>query len=220
MAYVQFANGQMNPASSVAIMGGSGWANSDRYDVQAKAKGTPPQEVMHGPMLQGILEDRFQVKVHRETKVVPVYELTKARGGSKLKPFQEGRCTPIDPLKLRLPEEDRAGAQPTCAFDTTVRDRNILNEAEGWTVDQFCRMFLARLDRPVIDETGIQGRFNFHLEYTPDSTTPGYRTLGATESPAISIFDALQEQLGLKLVPSRGPGEILFIDHVERPSEN
>ena len=220
MAYVQFANGQMNPPSSITISGGSAWANSDRYDIKAKAEGTPRQETMHGPMLQRILEDRFQVKVHHETKEVPVYELTEAKGGSKLKPFQEGRCIAIDPSKLRQPEQDQVDGQKTCAFDTNVHGHNIVNEAEGWTVEQFCLMFFARLDRPVINKTGIPGRFNFRLEYTPDSTTPGYRILGDRDSAATSIFEALQEQLGLKFVSSKGRGEFLVIDHVERPSEN
>ena len=94
-------------------------------------------------------------------------------------------------------------------------------------VDEFSRIFLnGALDRPVIDKTGITGRFDFHLEYAPDQATPRFLPGGdvpdaaPSDPPGPSIFTAVQAQLGLKLEPAKGPGEFLVIDSVVRPSDN
>jgi len=87
-------------------------------------------------------------------------------------------------------------------------------DAAGMKFDDFCKIFLGHLDRPVTNKTGITGRFDFHLEYARDGAAP------SDEPPGPSIFTAVQEQLGLKLTPAKGPGEFIVIDHVERPSEN
>jgi uncharacterized protein (TIGR03435 family) len=91
-------------------------------------------------------------------------------------------------------------------------------ETQAMTLDDFARSTLGVMDRPVINKTGIQGRFNFHLEYTPDETSSAGRPVdpGVAE---VSIFSAVQ-QLGLKLEPAKGPGDYLVIDHAEKPSEN
>ena len=95
-------------------------------------------------------------------------------------------------------------------------------DAQSMTVSEFSNIFLrGALDRPVIDRTGITGKYDFHLEYGIDESTPRFQTDGGPgDRMGPSIFTAVQEQLGLKLEPSTGPGEILVIDHVERPSEN
>jgi uncharacterized protein (TIGR03435 family) len=87
--------------------------------------------------------------------------------------------------------------------------------AEGLTIDEFCKIALTGLDRPVVDKTEFAGRFNFPLEYLPGGPAPS-----DDPSAGPSIFSALQEQFGLKLEPAKGPGEIHVTDHVERPSEN
>ena len=98
MAYVLFANGHVNPpwTGSVPVNGGPAWINSDRYEIDAKAESPQSQGMMHGPMLQTLLEDRFKLKVHRETGEVPVYELTVAKGGIKMQHLKERSCTPVD----------------------------------------------------------------------------------------------------------------------------
>jgi uncharacterized protein (TIGR03435 family) len=95
------------------------------------------------------------------------------------------------------------------------------------SVADFCQnLTWDALDRPVIDKTGITGRFNFRIEFAPDEATPFFRTAGGDPSAATpeptgpSIFTALREQLGLKLESAKGPVEFLVIEHVERPSEN
>lgn len=90
MAYVSFANGHLNPAASVPISGGAAWINSDRYSINARVEGTQSQGTMRGPMMQALLEDRFNLKIHREAREILVYALTVAKGGPKLQQFKEG----------------------------------------------------------------------------------------------------------------------------------
>jgi uncharacterized protein (TIGR03435 family) len=213
MAYVVFANGRVDLASSTPIEGGPGWINSDRYTIDAKADGTPNEAMMSGPMLQGLLEERFKLKIRREVRKVPVYELTVAKGGSKLQPFKEGSCIPFD--LARYPPVLPGPGQEFCNGRQTKKGLNRVVEEQGMTFGDFCKIELGHLDRPVVDKTGITGRFDFHLEYSIDG-------IPSPDEPitAPSIFTAVQEQLGLKLVPTQGPSEFLVIDHVERPSEN
>jgi bla regulator protein blaR1 len=212
---------QCFPRTFVPVEGSLPWLGSDRYMLDAKAEGNPPQEVMRGPMLRALLEDRFKLKVHREIRQVPVYELTVAKGGPKLKRFEEGSCIPFDLFKQ---------GPKTC---NQRMDRKGPNEVVAWhgtSLDEFSKTVLTvALDRPVIDKTGIAGKFEFHLVFAPDQSTPillpggdmANNPIVPSDDPAgPSIFTAIQEQLGLKLQPAKGPREFLVIDHVERPSEN
>ncbi|HTB12590.1 MAG TPA: TIGR03435 family protein [Bryobacteraceae bacterium] len=219
MAYVLFADGRVHPRMVVPIEGGPGWINSERYTIDAKAEGAPSHGMMHGPMLQALLEERFHLKTHRETREIPVYALTAAKGGLKLKPFQEGSCTPIDfdsffaqfpPPPLPEPPQ----GQRYCITRGTSKGLNNLVEAEATSLDLFTRDYFGGLDRPVINRTGVAGLFNFRLEYAPQET-PSDDPAGAP-----SIFIALQQQLGLKLDAAKGPGEFLVIDRVQKPTEN
>jgi uncharacterized protein (TIGR03435 family) len=220
-AYVAFANGHsVTPGyvRHVQIEGGPSWIDFDRFEINARAKGAASQILMAGPMMQGLLEDRFNLKIHLETREVPAYALTVAKGGPKLKPFHEGSCTPI-PLDLilstflppDLPPNDhycRSGGETKGGIEAI--------NVQATTLDDFARMHLALFaGRPVINKTGIPGRFDFHLEFAPDEETPpGEPPAGPT------IFTALDQQLGLKLESTRGPGEFLVIDSIEKPSQN
>jgi uncharacterized protein (TIGR03435 family) len=170
-------------------------------------------------MLQALLEDRFKLKLHRETREVPVYALTLEQGGSRLKPFAEGSCIPM-PLKVPLPE--LAPGQQYCNVKVGIQPPVV--DAQGSTLTEFSHLLDLVLDRPVIDKTGRSEKFDIHLEFAPDAATPRFLAGGDLATPAgapvgasgASIFSALQ-QLGLKLEPTRGPREFLVIDHVERP---
>ena len=117
--------------------------------------------MMRGPMLQALLEEQFHLKTHRETREIPVYELSVARGGPKLRPF-DGHCTPVDFTKGNLPAQLEAkGSCPIVMADTRV-------DAPGQTIDDFMKFVLVMMDRPVIDKTGLAGRFDIHLELPPD----------------------------------------------------
>jgi uncharacterized protein (TIGR03435 family) len=217
-AYV--TNGQFNPLDQTPIEGGPVWIDSDRYQIVAKAEGSPGQETMRGPMLRALLEDRFKVKVHRETREVSVYSLTVAKSGPKLKPFQEGSCLVLDFSKpFALPEKPI----PFCGIPQRKRNGlNVTFEVHGGSLDDLSKALGTDLDRIVINRTAIAGKFDFHLEFAPDETTPTLKSWLAAADPSggPSIFTAIQQQLGLKLESAKGPREFLVIDSIERPSEN
>jgi bla regulator protein blaR1 len=219
-AYVRFADGHPHPTGIVPITGGAAWIHSELFDIDARAEGNPNEEMMQGPMLQTLLEDRFQLKIHRETREVPVYALTVELGSSRLKPFQEGSCIPM-PLKVPLPT--LPPGQQYCKVRVGIQPPVV--DAQGSTLTEFSQMLNLILDRPVIDKTGITGKFDIHLEFAPDAATPRFLVGGdlagqvGPASTGSSVFDAMA-QLGLKLEPTLGPREFLVIDHVDRPSEN
>jgi uncharacterized protein (TIGR03435 family) len=209
MAHGYFANGVSYTPKIVQISGAPGWANADRYDIEAMAEGNPSQALMRGPMLQALLENRFKLKFHNDTREGAVYALTVSKGGVKMPTMAAGSCTPID-LKHPL---DSASAN-FCGTETRKRTGPLLTvNVHGISMADLANGLLAELTaRTVIDKTGLDGLFDFHLEYSPDQPDD------ATRGP--SIFTALQEQLGLKLEASKGPVKVFVIDHVERPSDN
>jgi uncharacterized protein (TIGR03435 family) len=173
-------------------------------------------------MMQALLEDRLKLKIHRETREVPVYALTVAQGGSRLKPFEEGSCTNM-PLTVPLPA--LAPGQAYCKVRVGIQRPAV--DAQGSTLTEFSQLLDLVLDRPVIDMTGIPGKFDIHLEFAINEATPRFLPGGdlarfagpASNAAAPSIFTAIQ-QLGLKLEATNGPSEFLVIDHVERPIVN
>ena len=216
-AYFRFAGSRFNPVGVIPIKGGPDWIRSELYEINAKAEGQPASEMMHGPMLQQLLEDRFKLKIHREIKEGAVYELTLVKGGSKLKPFQEGSCAHLGST-YPVPEPPTRQQYCKALVGPTMLD------AEGSTLGDFSKLINLLLDRPVIDKTGLTGKFDIHLEFSGDDTPPALRRpeapSAASDTSGPTIFAAIQEQLGLKLVPAKGPVESLVIDHVEKPSEN
>ena len=218
-AYNAYADGHINPNSEPApIRGGPSWLRSASYEINAKAEGNASVTMMLGPMMQRLLEDRFQLKIRRETSEGPVYFLTVTRGGAKLHPFTEGSCTPwsVPPPPL----------QPGTKYcGNMINGISSSVEALGSTLEGFCRTLRILLDRPVIDKTGIKGRFDIRVKFPREGTTlDGLRLNGPPQAAdpigPSSIFAALQEELGLKLESGRGPVETLVIDRIERPSEN
>jgi uncharacterized protein (TIGR03435 family) len=222
MAYVQFANGTRRPpGSEVPIEGGPGWINSIRYDIDAKAGGAPGLAMMSGPMMQALLEERFQLKIRRDTRTVPVYELTVAKGGPKLLIAQSGKCVTSDPGP---PEPGKPWTPPCGAFNEPNPNGGVYTY--GQTMAGLCRQFSGSLRRDVIDKTGIAGAFDIHLELSFEDMSPGDGDApidpGATAISAdpFAAISAAVQKVGLRLVPAKGPGDVLVIDHVERPSEN
>jgi uncharacterized protein (TIGR03435 family) len=212
------------------MKGGPSWINSERYDIDAKAGGALNRRTMLGPMLQALLEERFQLKVHVETEEVNVYELTVAKGGIKLQRLEEGGCIPIGSPKVA--SQPSGSPKPRCgAVHYGKSGTNKTLDVIGMSVSGFSGLLRNFLDRPIIDKTGIAGLFTFHLEYVPDEFTSGLYSgadnpdgapAGTTSTPPTgpSILGALQQQLGLKLEKTKGPHGFLVIDHVEKPSEN
>ena len=142
-AYVLFADGRHQPSSSLKLLpveGGPAWINSERYSVEAKAEDAASPELMQGPMLQALLEERFMLKIRHETREVPVYALTVAKGGLKVQRSEEGGCTPRDPTKSPAPRL-QPGEKPYCgqaglvrkgsAFSWDLRGMSLMSSPSG-----------------------------------------------------------------------------------------
>jgi len=185
------------------VVGGPAWMTKDEYDVDAVAGEDVNFRNDLPGMLQKLLADRFQLTFHREQRELSVYALTVAKGGPK--------------MKASDPNVPGNGASCERMGSCTYR---------GEPLDHFARwMGFVVLDKPVSDKTGLTGKYDFTLNWTPDETQ--YTGMGIHVPQAVSnpnappeLFTALQEQLGLKLEAHKTPAEVLVIDHVERPSEN
>jgi uncharacterized protein (TIGR03435 family) len=226
-AYYIFADGvSMNP-KSIEISGGPNWMLSDTYEISAKAEDGAPFAQMAGPMMQALLEERFGLELHYESKEAPVYFLTVAKSGPKLEPTKEGSCVAIDINHAPTPAPGqprliRCGSQGLSSKNGmfTMNSRGITMELLANDA-QLTRI----MGRPIVDKTGLSGRFDVHLEFALD-TSAAVASGEATAPPTTPvvpagalIFEAFQ-QLGLKLEPGKGSVKILIIDRLERPSEN
>lgn len=161
-AYSMFADGVSQNPRRMQIFGGPDWAKTDTWDIEARAADAPIAE-MYGPMLQKLLEDRFQLRIHRETRQLPVYVLTLAKGEPKLPATKAGSCVPLDLNRIDQP----APGSVRCG-SAAVRGNGggTVIDSHGQTLAAIAaRGFYADLDRPVIDQTGLAGMFNMHLEF-------------------------------------------------------
>ncbi len=233
-AYVFYANGRWNQPGPriVPIEKRPAWADSDLYTIEAKAEGTPSPGTMRGPMMQSLLEERFHLKLHTEFQEIPVYSLTVAKGGPKLQASQEGSCQPmLSDKSVSIP----APGQPPLPICGMLQTTNKEFRVRGATMADLAVSLSRRLDREVIDQTGIAGTFDIRVPLGPGLAgvvapapppPPGGGVDPAAQANPVDptdFFDAAQsiaQKLGLKLERSKGPGRILVIDHVEKPSEN
>ena len=218
-AYFTFADGKTRGNSDLRLEGGPDWTMTDRYTITAKADRPVSPYMLRGPMLQALLEDRFKLKIRRETRETPLYALTVAKGGAKLKKFEEGSCTIRDTTVYPAPQL-QPGQPEFCRNGLMVGSRKVTLESKGETMAEFARRLNAS-GRPVVDRTGLSGRYEIHLEFAP---AEGFVQLPPGVDPpdfsgAPSIFSVLEE-IGLKLEPIKGPRDFLVIDHIERPTEN
>jgi uncharacterized protein (TIGR03435 family) len=219
-AYIQFAEGTPPAFISPRIMqqeikGRPSWYDSDRFTIDATTQGPQPREVLMGPMLQALLEERFKLQTHRETRDVPIYELKVAKGGPKLQAAKEGKCAVFD--RNNPPPEPGSGGLPICG--------GFAGEyMYGTTMENLSRQLTVLLDRDVVDKTDLAEKFDIHFEWSPDEITTG--TPGPPADPAAfrsklaSDLEAAIPRLGLVLQPAKGSSKFLVIDHVEKPAEN
>jgi len=214
-AYIQFPGGERVEFVSPRVMqqdikGGPSWIDSERLTIEAKAEGPVSADVMRGPMLQALLEDRFQLKIRREPREVSVYELVVAAGGPKLRVAKPGSCMALDRDHVP-PEPDSGRSLPKlCGVFSG-------EYMYGTSMATFCRQLTAILDRDVVDRTGLTGVYDIHLFGLPDVPPPSPD--GAP--PAMTLASALEAtipRLGLKLEPAKSAVEFLVIDHVEKPA--
>jgi uncharacterized protein (TIGR03435 family) len=212
------------------ISGAPNWADSKRYDIQAKADKSVAEELGKGSldqrtvkyqrMLQSLLVDRFKLTLHRETKELPVYELVIAKHGPKLEEAKPGNTYP-----------NGIGGPGSHSGPHVLQIRSGQLVGQALPMADLARLLTRPLGRTVLDKTGLTGDYDFKLQWTPDEnqlpmlegTEGGPQGAGSARPPdstGPSMFTAIQEQLGLKLESKKGPVEVLVIDHVEEPSEN
>jgi uncharacterized protein (TIGR03435 family) len=191
----------------IQLVGGPSWIKSSRFDIVAKVEGSPALDTNKPgstatdddrravneirSMLRRLLADRFTLRLHPETRNLPIYELVMVNGEGRLGPALRkaaGNCGSVC-------GSIRSSA-PGHVIATSVSMGSIAHSMSGW------------VRRTVVDRTGINGDMDFTLTYAPE---------GTTDSTDPSIFTALQEQLGLKLQPTVGPVEVLVVDSAERP---
>jgi uncharacterized protein (TIGR03435 family) len=188
------------------ISGGPKWMDEDRYDIEAKPPASssssklttpnpklpPPQEELL--MLRSLLADRFKLQLHNGTKEGPVYELVVSDKGARLKAAKN------------------ADAFPVVAYGRTgVAELPDFMRGENASMQLFAARLALEFQRPVLDRTGLKGAFDFVFKYAKD--------FGDADAGP-SLFAVIQEELGLKLVPAKGPVDLLVIDRAEKPSEN
>jgi uncharacterized protein (TIGR03435 family) len=213
------------------LTGGPSWLDSDRFDIVAQAEGdlspTPPggQPGAAQLMMQRLLTDRFGLAVHAESRELPVYALTLARSDGRLGPRIKPAAVDCLALMTKAPGGVAAQApqlpdgRPACG---ARRDGTGRVTAGGTSMLMFATQLLTgQSDRLVIDRTGLTGSYDFDYEYAPDVSGRGDGPNPATAvSDRPSLFTALEEQLGLKLQPTRAPVDVLVIDRVAPPTEN
>ncbi|HEX4138540.1 MAG TPA: TIGR03435 family protein [Bryobacteraceae bacterium] len=191
------------------ISGGPTWVNGDHYDIVAETPGDIRRNVDEQmSMLRALLVDRFQLTFHREQKELPIYTLTVANSGSKIKKSDGQPPDGRPALVFRLFPERRALLP--------VRDATM---AEFASVLQH-----GPVDRPVVDKTALSGRYDFDLDWAPNEDEFGgmmsARPPLSDDSAKPDLFAAVQQQLGLRLLATRGPVETFVIDKAEHPAEN
>ena len=155
-----------------AIKGSPAWINSARYTIVAEAEGGQSEAMMRGPMMQSLLEDRFNLRIHHEAKEISVYSLIVAKAGPKLQPSHEGSCIPLDPDHLRSKANSGSVSVPLCGFVRESTSGDGL-DMKGVAMEDLCRQLTAWLGQEVIDKTGIAGTFDIHLELTFADLAPG-----------------------------------------------
>jgi uncharacterized protein (TIGR03435 family) len=192
------------------IAGGPRWIDGDRFDVEAKSEALVPVAEMR-LMLQRMLADRFTLRLHREPREMQGYALVVATGGAKL--------------------QEATGSEPRSGM-TTIGGGPVT--ASKTTMSMLATFLAQRLGRPVEDRTALAGRYNFTLSWTPgNDERPRFgvdplnlppeikeRLQSNSDRSGTSVFTALQEQLGLRLLSQQVTGEILVVDAADLPSEN
>lgn len=172
------------------IAGGPAWLNTDGFEISARADKPVEDEGVINTMLRNLLAERFKLEVHREVRNVRALVLEVTKSGPKM-------------------EESTDPAATTSSGRGSVEGRKI-------TMDRFAEVLARQMEFPVVNRTGLDGFFNLDLEWTPlrlSATSPD-------EPDGPSVFTAIQEQLGLRLVAQKMPIEMLVIDRAEKPEEN
>jgi uncharacterized protein (TIGR03435 family) len=213
------------PLQISRVIGGPEWIDSARYEINTKGDWQPtpdgpPRELFL--MIRSLLEERFNLKTHHETRELPIYELVVARADGKLGPGLHKSDVDCDAVFAArragvAPPPPRGPMDPPPCRLMGGPARII---SGGTTMEQLATNLALRVERRVIDRTGLSGRFEFNLAFTPDRIPDGAPPPGvpAIDPNGPGIFTAIQEQLGLKLLPAKVQADVVVIDNVERPT--
>jgi uncharacterized protein (TIGR03435 family) len=219
------------------IVGGPDWINVDRYDIEAKLEDIgkprpilPPDPNVPDEMalcIQSLLEDRFQLKAHKESRDLPVYELTATKGGSKMTLAADQSMPQLPKPGDPPPPRPEPGARPGRGGLFIQRTpAGFTLKATGVSLAQFISNISQLVGRPVVNKTELNsGLYDIDLEWADNGPSGGPPLAPGTESAPSdtsgpSIFTALQEQLGLRLVSAKGPVDVVVIDSVQKPTAN
>ena len=202
------------------IFGAVTWLESARFDLEAKSPG-PAQLPQLRLMVQSMLDDRFKLKIHRETRELPIYSLILAKSGVKDGPglieSAVGDCGPVE--TPAAPSKDPRLPAAVCG---TVNPGPGRIFGQHGRISQLADRLATMLGRTVVDKTGLDGVYDIELTFTPDADMAPPLPPGqpAPDVPGPSLFTAIQEQLGMKLVAGKGPVEVIVIDSAEKPAGN
>jgi uncharacterized protein (TIGR03435 family) len=234
MQYMVFAY-KLTPDQVVSVQSQlPKWATTERFDIQARASGNPTKDQFR-LMMQALLADRFKLAVHYETRQLSVFALVLDKPGKLGPQFQphpaDSPCSAAPPAPASVPGAVAtvAGGFPeSCGFlsawpppSAPGRIRVGARNVPMTMITTSLNVPFTGVDRPVLDKTGLTGKFDFVMEFAPVFNGP--LPPGANFQPDESgptFLEALKEQLGLKLDPQKGPVDVIIVDHVEPPSEN
>lgn len=230
-AYVTYASGEPSRVgiprvSDQPIEGSPSWVKSETFTIEGKPEVPQTVEMMRGPMLQALLEDRFKLKIHRGTRQVPIYALVVARSGPKLDASKKDSCTAPPDFSKGIPPPLKPDQPPPCgAFSPDGKGGT---RTYGQTLAGLSAQFSALLDRHVADRTGIEGTFDIHLDVDFNDLFSRFdRPPAGGDTPGVpnrtDPFEPLGSavgKLGLRLETANGSEAFIVIDSVERPSEN
>jgi uncharacterized protein (TIGR03435 family) len=214
------------------LAGGSDWLQTERYDIEAKpSDGAIVTDDAINAMLRAMLADRFKLKMRRETRQSAIYELMFARSDRRF--GEKLRQTSADCVVQRnrgtesggsLPDAARVRGEDPIPCGMVMTGGNRI-AAGGETMTRFATMLAPRVQRIVVDNTGLTGLYDFDLQFLPDqgygrASADGPIRMYLVTADVPPLLTAIQEQLGLKLQPARGAVEYVVIESIERPSED
>jgi len=215
---IGFAYGVPNSDAEARILGGPEWIRTERFDVAASAEGTPPPDRV-ALMVRTLLADRFKLKVHADTREVPVYALVLARANGSLGPQLRRSDVDCDARRAAA----RGGKPlPQPPGGAVCTGRTIPGTATGaaLSISSLAGGLARFVDRLIVDKTGLTGYYDYELKWTPDrmpDPRPGEPPV-VIDPDGPPLVTALQEQLGLKLEPQRAPMQVVVIDQVQPPT--
>jgi uncharacterized protein (TIGR03435 family) len=219
------------------LLGGPDWLGSATFNIEAKIDhpdGALPNAEKNQKMLQTLLAESTQLALHTEARQLQSYALLVADGGPKLEASSQASTTGTAALQARAKEQffmqsikTAPQGQPdeTHSMRMQIGDNQVVGMAtQGISMADFANMLSRQLGVAVVDKTGLKGTYHFNLEWKPtadgSSDAADSNTSVGSAASNSSLLTAVQEQLGLKLEPQKGPTPVLVIDHIEKPSEN